>query len=630
MKKLGNSQIKILLVIAIVVTLISGLSTTYAFFIYRNTGSNVSLETGEISITFANDKNYIDVDTSYPISDEMGKVSPYYSDFTIDAITNNVDIRYEIQIVPNSDNTIDSQYIKVYLTDQNDNPLTTVKTYDSLEEADYNNDAKMVYSGYMTKSMSKNFRLRVWIDENYISDVAQDFGFTIYLYSVNDDVTLLVDEIETTVALTDPDADGTRFVYGANVDNNYVWYSGKLWRIVGLNNDGSIKLVTQNNMTSISWNITTSTNYSTSQVRSWLNNEFLPTLYNSDIMLTNHEWDYTTYESFPTVKLTPQNTINEKIGLLNIYEYMMTGGTNVSNTSATFLGNLSRWFMLSPQSSKTIWSGQENKLVLNSSPNEIYGIRPVVNLVAGINLSGGNGTKTNPYTVEGDLITGQENDLLNNRISGEYINFNNVLYRVVGIEEINDQKLTKITAVNNDTLSTTIAFGNSYSDTTFNNDTGIGKYLNDWYNADEASETYASTYITNTYRNMIATAEDDGIVWYQGPDNGIGGTNYLLAETGSAISATIGLGRYGEIFMTQIRDNNVIGVIWTITKENSTYVMMVENISWIKSSNYSINTQEEHAVRPYFYLKSDVMIGDVDGDGNVGTGMPHDPYEIVQ
>ena len=92
----SRNKLKILLVIAIVVTLITGLSTTYAFFIYRVEGSNVSLETGDIKIAFANGKNYFNVEDSYPVSDSTGKVLPYYSDFTVNATTSDVDIMYEI------------------------------------------------------------------------------------------------------------------------------------------------------------------------------------------------------------------------------------------------------------------------------------------------------------------------------------------------------------------------------------------------------------------------------------------------------------------------------------------------------------------------------------------------------
>lgn len=192
LKNIRNKR-KILLIIAIFITLLTGLTASYSFFVYRAEGNNVSLESGEIRISFANGKNYLKVENSYPVSDEVGMILPYYSDFTVAATTYDVDIKYQIQIVPNSSNTIESEYVKVYLTDQEDNQITDIKPYSDLEEAEYNENAKMVYEDYMYQSGTKDFRLRVWIDENYNSAAAQDFSFTIYLYAINDDGTNSVD-----------------------------------------------------------------------------------------------------------------------------------------------------------------------------------------------------------------------------------------------------------------------------------------------------------------------------------------------------------------------------------------------------------------------------------------------------
>ena len=62
------------------------------------------------------------------------------------------------------------------------------------------------------------------------------------------------------------------------IDFNYVWYSGKLWRITAIYPDGTMKMITDGNITTINWGETTT--YSTSWMREWLNQEFLPTLFN--------------------------------------------------------------------------------------------------------------------------------------------------------------------------------------------------------------------------------------------------------------------------------------------------------------------------------------------------------------
>ena len=439
-----SKNLKILLVLAISITLISGLSATYAFFVYRGTGSNVSLEAGDISIDFASGSNSLEVSNSYPVSDDTGMVLPYYSDFTISGTTSEISIKYEIQIVPNKGNTIDEQYVKVYLTDQDDNSITGVRLYDSLENATYNESGKTVYSAYMTSSEVKQFRLRVWIDQSYETTTGQDFGFSVYLYAMNDKVPAFTDTLTETLALTEPDVDGTRFVTGNSTSiasatsndlsktkpsillkdnndiidktvkvesgadiNNYVLYSGILWRVVSIDKDGNIKLITQDNITERAWDSDLSDD--TIDIMEWLNNDFLSTILKPNELLVNATWDYTEYEDYPnasTEKITPTDTIsNKKVGLINVYEFTKVRyGSNLGINH--FLNNGKYWWSMSTYGYDStenilgIWiitgGGVDNDCYWSY---DSYGIRPSVVLKAGITNSGGTGSSTSPYVI---------------------------------------------------------------------------------------------------------------------------------------------------------------------------------------------------------------------------------------
>lgn len=182
-----RKNIKVFLIIGIVLALVAGIGATYSFFIYRKDGGNISLETGEININFANNKNYLTVPDAYPVSDMIGKIYPYYADFTITGTTEIAAIKYEIQIVPDDSNTIDSKYIKVYLTDQDDNVIVEPTIYDNLASVS-DKIGKVVYSSSFpssSSSVSKSFRLRVWIDESYTKNVQETFNFNIYLHATN-------------------------------------------------------------------------------------------------------------------------------------------------------------------------------------------------------------------------------------------------------------------------------------------------------------------------------------------------------------------------------------------------------------------------------------------------------------
>ena len=65
-----------------------------------------------------------------------------------------------------------------------------------------------------------------------------------------------------------PDGDGYRFI-GKNV-NNYLYYSGMMWRIVKINDDKSITLITEENVSSLVWGYETNS-FENSYINEWLN-----------------------------------------------------------------------------------------------------------------------------------------------------------------------------------------------------------------------------------------------------------------------------------------------------------------------------------------------------------------------
>jgi len=443
------------------------------------------------------------------------------------------------------------------------------------------------------------------------------------LYAVWQPIEFFVDTITSKLTLTDAstDIDGTRYVTGNKDTPNYVWYSGKLWRIVSINSDDTIKLVTQGNMTSIAWNTTdTNTVYENSQIHNWLKNEFLPTIEPS--VLAESTWDYTTYASETSTKAEPVNYVEgEKVGLLTIYDFYKVG-----TGPSSFLSNGYYWWTMSPRTDGSrVWGFDDIGTAVSNGPTNSDGVRPSVNLKSDIQIVGGSGTKSNPYIIGGDKDTGVTSELLSNRISGEYINFNDVLYRIVGTEEIEGQTLTKITMADysksNNTIGT-VAFGADYEQRIFSPTYGIGLYLEDWYQADSTSATYSTIYIKDNYKAMIATSGENGdnVVWYTGPTSPTSPSDYTLSKTGTPVLATIGLGYYGEMFSSQFGGGYNSSI--------DTCLMTIYS-SWNVWGVYSFgtanfySTNNSYGVRPSMYLKSNVKIVS-------GSGMPHDPYILTQ
>src|SRR5699024_2674705 len=104
----------------------------------------------------------------------------------------------------------------------------------------------------------------------------------------------------------------------------YVWFDGFMWRIMGKNTDGSIRMITEENVTAIPWGAeNTAQDYDNSYVNDWLNNYFYPKLEHKDL-LVNQTWcsETTTSSSSSRTTCTSNlSSVQKPIGLLSLDEY---------------------------------------------------------------------------------------------------------------------------------------------------------------------------------------------------------------------------------------------------------------------------------------------------------------------
>ena len=124
------------------------------------------------------------------------------------------------------------------------------------------------------------------------------------------------------------------FVTGSN-QYNYIWYSGKLWRAVSIDtSDNSVKLVTQWNISAISYDDNSSA-FEGSYMEMWLNDTtvdgFLGNLRNPESFIKmDSKWNASQMSdtSKPPSESEGGTIVEAAVGLLNIYEYNMTGSSN--------------------------------------------------------------------------------------------------------------------------------------------------------------------------------------------------------------------------------------------------------------------------------------------------------------
>ena len=406
------------------------------------------------------------------------------------------------------------------------------------------------------------------------------------------------------------------FITGTN-PNNYIWYSGKLWRAVSIDpSDNSVKLVTQWNISAFPYDLTDIIAYSAfkgSYMEQWLNDTsvdgFLGNLREPDKFIKKDSvWNAT----LTSVTTKPEKTtmVTDAVGLLNIYEYTMSYKNATDSTG--YLNNGLYWWTLSPSGLAYVNYVSNRGHDSSDRPTYSYGSRPSINLKSAVKIIDGDGTIDNPYKLQGDNDS-PTGALLSTRYSGEYISFGtgeNNLYRIVSHENGTGTKITSAIPLKDSGNYKKMAFG---SNVTFSKDNTIGAFLNGDY-------LTGGTYLTRDQANMI----EDNTTWYLGT---VGDANYKLAKyqdatgsnlTKSTTTAKIGLLRLGELMAGQFDKNGNNTDYWTLTPYSTSYVRNVGNYG---NGHNLYSPTDSTGSRPSMNLKSTVKIVS-------GTGTKSDPFQL--
>ena len=400
------------------------------------------------------------------------------------------------------------------------------------------------------------------------------------------------------------------FVTGSN-PYNYIWYSGKLWRVVSIDtSDNSVKLVTQWNISAIPYDNDSSA-FAGSYMEMWLNDTtvdgFLGNLREPEKFIKmDSKWNASQMSdaSKPPSEEGGGTIVEDPVGLLNVYEYQ----TSYIGSSAGkgYLNNGLVWWTLTSYDQFNIWrciiTGTFDRY---EGYNVANGIRPSINLKPEIKIVSGSGTEEDPYRLMGDNDNNLSGTLLNKRYSGEYISFGtgeNNLYRIVSHETEGLTKITSAEPLKEKSAFKTISFGDTlyYSSTN-----SIGSFLNGKY-------LTSGSYLTSEQESMI----EDDTTWYLGTVGSI--ASYRLAKyidinmsslTSNTTRATVGLLRLGELMAGQFNRYENNASYWTLTLQNSSSIRNVKNISTSSESN----TTNKFSIKPSLNLKSNVIITSGDG-----------------
>ena len=450
----------------------------------------------------------------------------------------------------------------------------------------------------MTKRRLKIRPVLITLNVSLLIIIALFYTFRLVKYYLKenghkdaDTTTLLVDELIKKQSYVDQtkglvhDKNASIYRYIGKVEDNYLEYSGILFRIVGIDKDNNIKAISDSNLTLMYSGL--EKEFDKSYVYKWLNKSdekysgvFENNMDSTDKYLTNTYLCDDVVSDLKNINCEKNNNAL-KITLLSLYDYASAGGTE------SYLNNGESYYLSTiDDKNNNYFINTTGDVGLNKISSKIYGVRPVITIKNDVALMHGDGSKTSPYAVIEKSIS-----KLSDVYISKYINYSGNTYRVISTGE--NVKIA---------LSDNIKDGDKYLEKTFG-----GK--NNIYSTTKKT---IGEYLNNTYYKSIKN--NDLIVK---SSYGIGSNTLDNLDYTAVYSKTntfnIGMLTLGDMFISDTKN--------VLTMNRGIESSMIINVINKDGNVFGDLIASKYEVRPTMYLKGDINI--VSGDGSIDS-----PYEL--
>lgn len=446
-----NKRKKTLIIVSILI-LVALIGITIAYFMSRSVSDEHTITSGNVAITYENESAFrltgLVPLLESEILDNAAKIS-----FTV-RNTGTMEAYVKINLTDITISNLASYDFKWALYE--DTTKVTTGNFASLGD---NTSINLANDIKLNQNESKNYNVYVWIDESGEDQTSLMKGTfkskveVIGLGTKEDTLaSYILGENNSNVLTTSPtfsdtstdkglfvqkdDSEKSEFgfptyYYRGAVENNYVQFGSYktndgggttgepiTWRIMRINEDGSIRLITEKDITDDYhiWSSNVYPNYIDSEIESiintWyttktdissttnLNDKVIIGSYCNDISGDyNNALDRLSNDKPIFTCPTGGININAKVGSLSADEMMFGGALTYTLSFGIYLDTGTYW-TITPASSGAVfnWSGGLSDSPMDSS--DMYSSRAVINLKSDVTISGGTGTSTDPYIIE--------------------------------------------------------------------------------------------------------------------------------------------------------------------------------------------------------------------------------------
>ncbi len=453
-------------IIGIMLAITLTMGTGYGLWISTNNQDELSSNTiGCFKIYYQDSKkNIIEMKNINPVTTEEGleKTSPY----TL-TIENVCDVNKELQVRLNvlNDTTVD---LKSLTLESSGYIVKDASLYNNLELTKSENanvvQSRLIGVADVKPHETVRTNIKLWFDERRNPKIEKDKIFKGQFELIDAESSIkakfyekLLTEKTKIEAKAAPNftnvstssdglyaaetSNGKSYYYRGVVTNNYVQFGNFIWRIVRINDDGTIKLILDKSAgTPTMYNKLLSpekdyvgykyiwysqeTNstakdaldawYKTNVTDQGLDKYVTTTSFCNDTGYENASHIYFNGYKRLVTDHAPSlvcpagasdfgGTYNTKVGLITADEVVMAGGTVNTNNMNYYLYNGENFVTFTPYDfnlgKPTMFSVNNTGALVSTTVNTELGLRPVITLISDITVSG-SGTENSPYTID--------------------------------------------------------------------------------------------------------------------------------------------------------------------------------------------------------------------------------------
>jgi len=372
------------------------------------------------------------------------------------------------------------------------------------------------------------------------------------------------------------------YLFIGKADNNYLYFSGQLWRIMSISEEGNLTLVLDVPITALNY----SGEYENSSLVKWLNDSengvFLNSLKNSDQLLENS----VCIDNMDEATIKEKNhacslySTKNKVGVLDIKQYLQAGSSN------SYLSGNHVFWLANGDDRGGYWFVSDTGGFNNNSDDKILGVKPTITISGDVLLKSGTGVKRDPYFFEDKEIT-----KLSDAMVGDFVEYSETQWRIAAIEE-GRVKLVMDSYMDTETYSFSDKTG-AYNPT---NKKSLAYYLNN---------------------DFLETLDDELIVegsWSNGIYSFDTDYNYLKIRE-KKVMAKVGLLNIGDMYLLDWASSHTMTQnlnyepLYTIFSVNDKYGLFIDKPTG------------KHKVRPAIYVDSEAKIYG-------GLGLFGYPYQL--